>query len=142
MAEEPRTAGDPVPPNCRPMEIHLVELKQLFNQMDPAPFRERDLDPNAEEFIVGWSHELPSDAPLCLIVHLDRDAGTQEEPAVLREAIHEFFRQRGDVTRRKLRQLLRQGRISLLIGLAFLTVSMVSGDLVAKMIESRGFEFG
>jgi len=26
----------------------------LFNAMDPAPFRERDLDPNAEEYIVGW----------------------------------------------------------------------------------------
>jgi hypothetical protein len=142
MTAVPNTVGDPIPPHCKPMEVHVAELKQLFNQMDPAPFRERDLDPNAEEFIVGWSRELPADAPLCLIVHLDRAAGGSDEPAVLRDAIHEFFRERGDVARRRLRQLLRQGRTSLIIGLAFLSVSVIIGDLVAKMLDNRGFEFG
>jgi hypothetical protein len=28
------------------------ELKQPFNAIDPSPFRDRDLDPNAEEFIM------------------------------------------------------------------------------------------
>ncbi len=142
MTAEPRTVGDPLPPQCRPIEVHVAELKQLFNEMDPAPFRERDLDPNAEEFIVEWSRELPAADPLCLVVHLDRPAGLPDEPSVLRDAIHEFFRQRADVTRRKLRQLLRNGRISLLIGLAFLTVSILVGDFVDSMVVGRGFEFG
>jgi len=30
------------------------ELRQLFNAIDPSPFRQRDLDPRAEEFIVEW----------------------------------------------------------------------------------------
>jgi hypothetical protein len=142
MTTEPRTVGDPLPPQCRPIEVHVAELKQLFNEMDPAPFRERDLDPNAEEFIVEWSRELPAADPLCLVVHLDRPAGLPDEPSVLRDAIHEFFRQRAVVTRRKLKQLLRQGRTSLLIGLAFLTVSVIVGDLIANMLSNRGFEFG
>ena len=38
---------------------HLIELRvnnvaQLFHTLDPFPFRERDLDKEAEEFIVGW----------------------------------------------------------------------------------------
>jgi len=32
-----------------------MELKQLFNAMDASPFRERDLDPGAEDLIVGWA---------------------------------------------------------------------------------------
>jgi hypothetical protein len=36
------------------LELHVGERKQLFDAMDPAPFRERDLDPNAEEYIGGW----------------------------------------------------------------------------------------
>jgi hypothetical protein len=142
MTAESRTVGDPLPPQYRPIEVRVAELKQLFNEMDPAPFREKDLDPNAEAFIVEWSRELPSNAPLCLIVHLDRPAGLPDEPSVLRDAIHEFFRQRAEVTRRRLRQLLRNGRTSLLIGLAFLTVSLVVGDLVDTMLVNRGFEFG
>ncbi len=50
-AESRHSAGDPIPPNCQVIEVHVRELNQLFNAIDPAPFRERDLDPDAEEFI-------------------------------------------------------------------------------------------
>jgi hypothetical protein len=137
MTEEQRSAGDPIPPKCRRIEVHVAELKQLFNAIDPSPFRERDLDPNAEEFIVGWGRELPRDAQLALVVYLDRPAGLPEEPAILRDAIREFFAVRAETTRRQLRQLLRVGRTSLLIGVAFLAATVGAGDLIAKALEGR-----
>src|SRR5262249_43881467 len=54
MVEPPISAGDPLPPKCAVIEVHVGELKQLFDAIDPSPFRDRDLDPKAEEFIVGW----------------------------------------------------------------------------------------
>ena len=91
MHEGKPSAGDLIPPDCRPIEVHVAELKQLFNAIDPSPFRERDLDPNAEEFIVEWGREVPRDVPLALVVHLDRPAGLPEEPSILRDAVREFF---------------------------------------------------
>jgi hypothetical protein len=105
--------------------------------MDPSPFRERDLAPEAEEFIVGWARELARDAPLALVVHLDRPAGLPEEPAILRDAIREFFTVRAETTGRRLRQLFRVGRTSLMIGLLFLVVTVLAGDLVAKALAGR-----
>src|SRR5207237_2185094 len=102
---QPRSAGDPIPPNCQVIEVHVAELKQLFNAIDPSPFRERDLDPNAEEFIVGWAKEAPRGALLSMLVHLDRAPGLPDEAAALRDAIHEFFTNRAGVTRRRLREL-------------------------------------
>jgi hypothetical protein len=119
------------------IEVHLSELKQLFNAMDPSPFRERDIDPAAEEFIVSWAREAPGDAPLGLLVHLDRPAGLPDEPAILRDAIREFFTYRAQGTRRRLRQLLRQGRTSLAIGLLFLAASIAVGDLLAGLFSGR-----
>src|SRR4029453_5684096 len=87
-------AGDDLPPRCRPIEVRVAELRQLFNAIDPSPFRERDLDPQAVEFIVEWGRDLPGSAPLALVVHLERAAGPPEEAAALRDAIHEFFHQR------------------------------------------------
>jgi hypothetical protein len=49
------SAGDPIPPKCSVIEVHVSELRQLFNAIDPSPFRDKDLDPKAEEFIVGWA---------------------------------------------------------------------------------------
>jgi hypothetical protein len=41
------------------IEVRVEEISQLFDTLDPFPFRERDLDKQAEEYIVGWAHELP-----------------------------------------------------------------------------------
>jgi hypothetical protein len=134
-AQRRQSAGDQIPPNCQVIEVHVAELNQLFNAIDPAPFRQRDLDPDAEEFIVGWAREVPADAPLALVVHLDRPAGLPEEPAILRDAIREFFGQRAQVSRRRLRQLFRRGRTSLVIGITFLGMSLLLGDLLARLLN-------
>src|SRR3977135_558234 len=129
------SAGDPLPPDCRPIEVHVDELKQLFNAIDPSPFREKDLDPKAEGFIVGWAKDLPRDATLALVGDLDRKAGLPDEAAVLREAIHEFFSQRAQAYRRRLRELLRVGRTSLVIGLVALASAIALGDFLHGLMK-------
>jgi hypothetical protein len=128
------SVGDPIPSACEVIEVHVAELKQLFNAIDPSPFREKDLDANAEEFIVGWARDAPRDAPLALLVYLDRPAGLAEESAVLRDAVHEFFGQRAQRARQRLRQVFRVGRTSLIIGLAFLSVSLLVGHFASSML--------
>src|SRR5215831_6869334 len=130
------SAGDPIPPKCAVIEVHVGELKQLFDAIDPSPFRDRDLDPKAEEFIVSWAKDLPKDATLALVVNLDREAGLPDEAAVLREAIHEFFRHRAETQRRSLRELLRRGRTSLLIGLTVLAAAIALGDFLANLLKT------
>jgi hypothetical protein len=132
-----RTAGDPMPPGCEVIEVHVGELKQLFNAIDPSPFREKDLDTKVEEFIVGWAREVSPKALFALLVHLDRPPGLPEEAALLRDAIKEFFGLRAAGSRRRLRQLLRVGRTSLLIGLAFLTVLVLLSDVVGNAVGGR-----
>jgi hypothetical protein len=130
------SAGDPISPKCSVIEIHVGELKQLFNSIDPSPFRNKDLDPDAEEFIVGWAKDLPRDVPLALVVDLDREAGLPDEAAVLRDAVHEFFWQRAETYRRRLRELLRRGRTSLLIGLTVLAAAIAIGDFLATLMKT------
>src|SRR3984893_11585354 len=128
------SAGDPIPPKCSVIEVHVGELKQLFNAIDPSPFRDKDLDPKAEEF-VGWAKELPRDATLALVVDLDREAGLPDEAAVLRDAIHEFFSQRAQAYGRRLRELFRVGRTSLVIGLVALASAIALGDFLAALMK-------
>jgi hypothetical protein len=107
----------------------------LFNSIDPSPFRNKDLDPKAEEFIVAWAKDSPRDAPLGLVVDLDRPAGLPDKAAVLRDAVHEFFLQRAHAFRRRLRELFRLGRTSLVIGLIALTAAIALGDFLATLMQ-------
>ena len=134
MTDEQQSAGDPIPSKCEVIEVHVAELKQLFNAIDPSPFREKDLDPKADEFIVSWARDVHGDAQLALLVYLDRRAGLPDEAATLRDAIREYFGQQAITSRRRLRQLLRVGRTSLVIGIAFLTISMLAGDFIASLL--------
>jgi hypothetical protein len=128
-----------LPPNCQLIEVHVTDLKQLFHSLDPTPFRERDLDPKAEEFIAGWARELSPDAPLGLVVHVDQDMPPAEHIKTLHDAVRDYFGERAAETRRRLRQLFRVGRTSLVIGLVFLAAAVLAGDLVAAMLEGTRF---
>ena len=136
-AQDKVSAGDPIPPKCAVIEVHIGELKQLFDAIDPSPFRDRDLDPKAEEFIVGWAKDLPRDASLALVVDLDREAGLSDKAAVLRDAIHEFFKHRAETYRQRLRELFRVGRTSLMIGLVALAGAIAFGDFLAGLMKGN-----
>ena len=136
-SKDKASAGDPIPAKCAVVEVHVGELRQLFDAIDPSPFRDRDLDPKAEEFIVGWAKDLPRDASFALVVDLDREAGLPDEAAVLRDAIHEFFRHRAQTYRQRLRELFRQGRTSLVIGLVALPGAIALGDFLATLMKGN-----
>ena len=48
-----------------------------------------------------------------------------------------FFGHRSETSRRRLRQLFRVGRTSLLIGLVFLAVTVAVGDLIANAMGGQ-----
>ena len=131
----PANAGPDAQPGV--LELYLADMRQLFNSMDPAPFRQRDLDPEAAAYIVDWARELPARQPLGLVLQVGRACATDDEPDLLRRAVHEYFRRQAASTRQRLRQLLREGRYSLLIALMFLAVVIIIGESVATLVNRK-----
>lgn len=117
------------------IELHVNELRQLFDAMDPAPFRERDLDPKAERYIVDWAREQHADHPLALVVRVGGDAATPANVSMLQEAVHEHFRRLAISERQRLRQLFRVGRISLAIGLGFVAIAAVAAEFYGTILR-------
>ena len=105
--------------------VNLDDLEQFFNTMDPSPFHEKDLDHDLEEFIVSWATEYPLPEPIRLVVQLQNRPSGIDAQSVIERAVHNYFRYRTELNQRELKQLLREGRISLVIGLSFLTVASV-----------------
>jgi hypothetical protein len=118
------------------IEIKLRELRQLFHHLDPAPFREKDLDPAAEEYIVEAVRELGHARPIRLVVHVPAAEAASPDARELPGAVAHYFEYRASQVRAELAALLRRGAVSLAIGLAFLglclwlrrTVDRAGGD--------------
>lgn len=117
------------------IEIRIGDIRQLFNSLDPSPFLEKDLDEDAESYIVHSVSEFSLQTPLKLVFYLPKEA-QDEAIEVLPEAIHNYFNYRKWNTARELRQILRQGRISLVIGLLFLGVCISMSRLISLFSDN------
>jgi hypothetical protein len=135
MANDLRV-GDEIPANCELIEVHVTDLKMFFNPIDPSPPTERDLESKAEEFIVAWARSARRDARLALKIEVDIPT-SPEEAKTVGAAVHEFFHQRSLSADRRLSQLFRVGRTSLMIGLASLAVAVTLASLVDRSFGDR-----
>jgi len=115
------------------IEIKLTSVIQLFNSFDPAPFYEKEIDTEAEHYIVDTVRDFPTKTKFKIHIYLPPALVASEEAKKIIPAIHTHFHYRMLVADRKFRSKFRFGRISLLIGLVFLAVALVARQIVATM---------
>jgi hypothetical protein len=114
------------------LELRVSELMQLFHSLDPTPFLHRDFDRSAEAYIDNWAREFPPDSRLQITIHLEHPPATVNPTVLMTKAVHNHFDYRASLMRAELRQLLRQGRTSLCIGLAFVAVCLLIADTITQ----------
>jgi len=115
------------------IEIRIEKIAQLFHSLDPFPYREKDLDNDVEEFIVGWARELPPDKPLRIIVHLPETEASTPEAHELGAAFAQYFGYRARVIGLDLNELFRVGRRAMAIGFTVLSFSVITGQTVVNL---------
>jgi hypothetical protein len=115
------------------IEIKLSSVMQLFNSFDPAPFHEKELDSAAEHYIVDTVSDFPKKTLLKILIYLPPDIAGTERAMKIPAAIHNHFQYKMLVSDRKFRTHFRHGRITLLIGLSFLTIALVARQYVSTL---------
>jgi hypothetical protein len=119
------------------IKVHLRDVRQLFDAMDPSPFREKDLDPKAQEYITDSVHELPSRSPARLVIYLDHPTDLLDETKKIGDAVRAHFNRQSTLRWRDLRRLIRRGLISLAIGLLFLISLFALAQFVSQWMKGN-----
>jgi hypothetical protein len=122
------------------IELRVDEIAQLFHTLDPFPFRERDLDREAEEFIVGWARELPIDQPIRIVVHFPGNDVQTRAAQELGVAFARYFSYRASVLQSDLNELFRVGRRSLGIGVLVLIICLIAAHLAGGFLIEAPFK--
>lgn len=125
------------------IDLSLREPRQLFHTLDPAPFRERDLDAQAEAYLLGAVREIGARHAAKLVIHLPEALLAGDEARSLPPAIGHYFDYRAAESLQTLRNLLANGAVSLVIGLVFLLgclsarrlLPVSSGDDLALILD-------
>jgi len=120
------------PGTSRGIELRLQDINQLFNSMDPSPFREKDLDLQAEEFIIDWAREFHRHEPLYLTIHLGKTPNLGMNAQAIGEAVRNHFGYRAEQAMRQYKKLLREGWKNLVIGLTFLSLCLFLAQFLGR----------
>lgn len=118
------------------IEIRLDDVSQLFETLDPFPFRERDLASEADEYICDWASELPRDQPLEIRIHLPASAAASHTVQTLATSLSNYFSYRAVVVAKQLNDLFRIGRRALMVGLAVLGFCLILGQAFLAFASS------
>jgi hypothetical protein len=118
------------------IEVRVDDIAQLFDTLDPYPFPERDLNRDAEEFILGWARELPSHRPITIMIHHPDTSQQRSAFEALRLAMPKYFVARSRSVQRDLNELFRVGRYSLAVGVATLLACLLLWQLTARYFDS------
>ncbi len=117
------------------IELKLQKASQLFHTLDPSPFRESDLDQEAEEYIVNWALELPKTSPIEIIIHLPWDEFSQSSASDLAGAIKGYFAHRADAMSSEMRELFKTGRLAALVALIVLSFCLVLAWIIGSTLK-------
>jgi hypothetical protein len=121
------------------IELKLRTVAQLFNTLDPSPFRERDLAKEAEDYIVDYAEDVPKGVPIDIVLHLPAREYSQSTSSEIASAIKDYFGLRSHETTREMEELFRTGRFSLLVGLIVLSVCLTLGLFLAQTFQKGPF---
>jgi hypothetical protein len=114
--------------------------RQLFDMRDPSPFRERDLDDDAVEYLLTSAREIGHRAKIRVVITIEgeRDAVLDEREIVAAVRAHLEYERGRQV--RKVRELLALGRRFLLVGAGALALLLSAAELTRFLPKSHAVQ--
>ena len=116
------------------IELRVNGIGQLFQSLDPFPFREKDLDRDVDEYIVTWARELAKDQPIKIIIYLPEKEVRAKAASELPEAFARYFSYRASLSQRELNELYRVGRRFLAIGMSVLVACLILSQVAGRYL--------
>ena len=127
------------------IDLKLPNANHLFDLRDPAPFREKDLDEDAVDYIVSATSEFKIKTPLKLALHFSDLPELGPPENIVCNSIHDYFKYEFNLVSIKLTRVFRRGHVALIFGLCFLILCLFLSKFIilgeahmAKTILSEG----
>lgn len=120
------------------IELRIRNVSQLFNTLDPFPFRERDLAPEAADYIVARVPDEEPQEPIAISIAVD--SGLEGiSPSDVRDAIHLWFASKAQAEQKTMTLHFWDARLALLIGICALSLCMLGAWSIGRRYPDAQF---
>jgi len=113
------------------VSIHVRDLAQMFNSLDPSPFWDRDLDRTAAEFIEEEFREKRSAELWHLHVFAQEGAASVED---LQTAVESYYGRQASSAQNAMREHMRMAELALVGGLLIFLLAMGAREILKSAL--------
>jgi hypothetical protein len=113
------------------VDVRIESVERLFDNRDPAPFRERDLDPDLEQYLRDAGDDLRGRAPYGITFWVDRAPPSGE----IEHAFRSYFEDVLERLARKRRLQRSTGHVTLLIAVILLATLLSLAHFVRGLVQ-------
>jgi hypothetical protein len=117
--------------------LDVTKLDQFFS-FDPAPFHDHGLRPKVSEYLISESWDEPRSNRFVIDLAIKGEPANPDAVEQFRSALTSHFGHMADIEARNFRETMREGVISLGIGLVILTVCTT----LAQYVDALPFRDG
>jgi len=110
------------------IDVRLNTLDQLFDNRDPAPFRERDLDPDLVEYLLAAGEDLAAAGAFKVVFWLAQPCVPEE----VQTGYRAHFEYELERLRRRGRRQRRTGQVALFLGVTLLVILLSLSQLISN----------
>ena len=113
--------------NGRPvLDVRLTSVEHFFDNRDPAPFRERDLDPALADYLVDGAQDLRREPAMQIVFWLSKPC----DPGEIESAVRSHFDYQLERARRRRREQVRTGWTMVSIAAVAVVLLIALGEIV------------
>jgi hypothetical protein len=131
---------DPVT-NAYIIAVALEKYADIFNELDPSPFRKRDLDNDLRVFLEDCSSDIPLNQEIILQFNLTNEAQDKEKEERIRQGLKTYFSFTTSLLSSEIRKSYEKSAVYAGVSLVLLFVSyslrttIVGNPLYSTLIE-------
>ena len=103
------------------VDVRVASIEQLFDNRDPAPFHERDLDPDLADYLFDAGEDLADEDRFRIVFWLDQAC----RPGEIEAAVHAHFEDLIARNKRVRRRRRRIGQLTLVLAI-ILVVGLIA----------------
>jgi hypothetical protein len=121
--------------------MHLIDIRlehpaQLFESLDPSPFRAKALDRDAEKYLIECAGELPNREAFAIRLH--GAPSLAENIDELTTGLHQHFNLALAQAQKRHRRRSRIARVAVVFGLAVLLIALLLREWIAGLNAAGG----
>lgn len=117
------------------LDVSVESYEHIFNQLDPSPYKQRDLDPDLLDYLLICSEDIPFPYPLQISLKMPSSQQDLFREKEITAGIRNNFAHWVHLKKTRIRRIQKKAFTYMLVSISLITFSTLIRNIIPALIE-------